>query len=77
MIFTEMKLYNLLDIDREYYILFYNLDDNTFTNIQGDILFNLYDFFTPKQVMLMKKDKRYLGRPIKCKQGEWVTIVWT
>ena len=55
------------------HILFYDPVYNVLINKHGEIIFNVYDYVSPNQYMLFKKNKR-----CKCvfNKGRKIELVW-
>lgn len=70
----RVDLYDLFDID-PVGIIYYRQDNNQFETYQGDVIYNLWDFFTPSQVSNFKKKSSPVKR-VLTKQLKRVDVVY-
>jgi len=54
----------------------YNIDDNNFTNGYGRVVYNLWDFFYPAQIVNFKKKKDNVRMMMMSKQGRLVEVYY-
>jgi len=55
-------------------MMYYNMDTNDFSTWRGIMIYNLWDYFWPSQIMMFLKKPKH-KKKILSKQGKWVEIV--
>lgn len=62
------------DVDYDTAVIFYREDNNQFSTLHGDIIYNIYDFLRPHQIFNFKNSGEK-GMTILTKQGRWIDII--